>query len=73
MKTVYQTNAEGYFVGPVQADPSPLEPGVWLIPGGIQITAEQYSAALAGMMEGKRVTVEDGQLVIAFPPETKDA
>jgi hypothetical protein len=31
---VYQTNSYGVFVGPVQADPSPLEPGVWLIPGG---------------------------------------
>lgn len=33
-KIVYQTDANGYFVGPVEADPSPLEPGVWLIPGG---------------------------------------
>jgi hypothetical protein len=31
---VFQTNSAGVFVGPVQADPSPLEPGVWLIPGG---------------------------------------
>lgn len=34
MKIVYQTNHEGVYVGAVEADPSPLEPGVWLIPGG---------------------------------------
>lgn len=31
---VFQTDADGYFVGPNYADESPLEPGVWLIPGG---------------------------------------
>ena len=31
---VYQTNAQGVYVGPVMADESPLEPGVWLVPGG---------------------------------------
>lgn len=36
---VYQTDSKGYFVGPVNADPSPLEPGVWLIPGGCVTTA----------------------------------
>lgn len=34
MKTVYQTDAQGYYVGPTIADESPLEPGVFLIPGG---------------------------------------
>lgn len=33
-KTVYQTNPLGVYVGPVQADESPLEPGVYLVPGG---------------------------------------
>ncbi len=33
-KIVYQTNAQGLYVGQTVADPSPLEPGVWLIPGG---------------------------------------
>lgn len=31
---VYQTNSQGIYIGPVQADESPLEPGVFLIPGG---------------------------------------
>lgn len=33
-KTVYQTNPLGLYVGPVQAEESPLEPGVFLVPGG---------------------------------------
>lgn len=33
-KTVYQTDALGIFTGTTTADPSPLEPDVWLIPGG---------------------------------------
>lgn len=36
---VYQTNAEGIFIGCVQADPSPLEQGVWLVPAGCVETA----------------------------------
>lgn len=34
MRIVYQTNARGEYVGEVQADESPLEPGVYLIPRG---------------------------------------
>lgn len=33
-KTVYQTNHLGLYVGPATADESPLEPGVFLMPGG---------------------------------------
>ncbi|POF99971.1 DUF4376 domain-containing protein [Pseudomonas putida] len=33
-KTVFQTDSRGLYVGTALADPSPLEPGVWLIPGG---------------------------------------
>jgi len=33
-KIVSQLDAEGYFVAAVAADESPLEPGVFLIPGG---------------------------------------
>lgn len=31
-KTVYQYDLAGMYVGPTEADESPLEPGVWLIP-----------------------------------------
>lgn len=34
MKQVVQLDAGGYFAGVVQADESPLEPGVFLLPGG---------------------------------------
>ena len=33
-KTVYQTDHAGLLVGPTEADESPLEPGVWLMPAG---------------------------------------
>ena len=33
-KIVYQTNPLGLYVGPIEAEESPLEPGVFLIPGG---------------------------------------
>lgn len=31
---VYQTDLDGYFIGPVEADPDPLNPGGHLIPAG---------------------------------------
>lgn len=33
-KTVAQLDADGFFFGAAEAAESPLEPGVWLIPGG---------------------------------------
>ncbi|WP_039013064.1 hypothetical protein [Pseudomonas brassicacearum] len=33
-KLVYQTDHLGIFIGAVAAEESPLEPGVWMIPGG---------------------------------------
>jgi hypothetical protein len=34
IKTVSQLDANGVYLGPASADPSPLEPDVWLLPGG---------------------------------------
>lgn len=31
-KTVYQYDLAGVYIGPTEADESPLEPGIWLIP-----------------------------------------
>jgi outer membrane biosynthesis protein TonB len=36
---VYQTDENGVLIGALQADPSPLEDGVWLIPAGCVETA----------------------------------
>lgn len=33
-KVVYQTDGNGYLVGETAADPDPMRPGFWLIPGG---------------------------------------
>lgn len=33
-KTVYQLDTNGFYTGPTQAQESPLEPGVFLIPAG---------------------------------------
>lgn len=42
-----------------------------LIEGGIEISAEQYAAGLAGMLAGKLVTIDGGFAVIdpPVPPE----
>jgi hypothetical protein len=40
----YQTDYDGVFVGPVECDESPLEPGVFLVPAGAVTEAPpQYS------------------------------
>ena len=60
---VYQTNTNGIFVGATEADESPLEPGVFLIPGGC---VEQEPPALA---EGEQARWIDGAwLVEPVPP-----
>jgi hypothetical protein len=48
MKQVIQLDAAGYFVGFATADESPLEPGVYLIPGGC------IEAATPDVPEGQR-------------------
>jgi hypothetical protein len=60
---VYQTNHEGVYVGPVEADPSPLEPGVWLVPGG---AVEHEPPALA---EGERARWVGSAWEVLPPPE----
>lgn len=59
---VQQLSPEGYFVGSIAADESPLEPGVWLIPGGC-VEAEAPS-----IPEGKRAKWVDGWILEDIPP-----
>lgn len=42
MKLICQLDSNGYFVETVTAEESPLEPGIWLIPGGcVDVAAPQ--------------------------------
>lgn len=53
MKIVSQLNAQGYFTGPVIADESPLEPGVYLIPGGaIDVPPPTVPAGKVALRQG---------------------
>ena len=51
-----------YFAGEGRIATSPFD-------GGIEISPEQYSTALQGVLEGKRVSVEGGVFSVDFPPE----
>ena len=60
---VYQTDHDGFFINTVQADPSPLEPGVWLIPGGA------YTKEPPTLAEGERAQWIGDNWIIVQPPE----
>ena len=62
MKQVSQLDQDGYFVGVTTADPSPLEPGVFLIPGGA------IDAPAPTVPEGQRAKWE-GQWVFEDIPQ----
>lgn len=52
-KTVYQTDPAGVYLGPLDADESPLEPGVWLIPAGcVEIAPPGLDAGQAARWTG---------------------
>ena len=54
-KTVYQTNFQGLYVGPVIASESPLEPGVFLIPGGcVDVAPPEAPEGKVACWNGKR-------------------
>ena len=53
-KTVYQTDHIGIFTGAVKADESPLEPGVFLIPGGcVEVAPPDIPEHKAAWWNGK--------------------
>ncbi|WP_339433263.1 DUF4376 domain-containing protein [Pseudomonas sp. EA_65y_Pfl2_P78] len=61
-KLVYQTDRLGIFIGAVKADESPLEPGVYMIPGGcIEIPPPAIPEQKAAWWNG-----QDWQLVDYF-------
>lgn len=63
--TVYQTNADGVFVGTATADPCPLQDGVWLVPAGcVHIAPPEISADQIARWQGGAWTVQQ----IAPPP-----
>lgn len=62
MKQVSQLDKDGYFLGLTIADESPLEPGVFLIPGGA------IDAPAPVLPEGQRAKW-DGQWVFEDIPE----
>lgn len=72
-KMVSQLNHEGYYVGQVTADESPLESGVFLMPGG---SIDMSPPAL--IEEGKRYRIVEGRWAaedipnpsLAAPPES---
>jgi hypothetical protein len=60
MKKVYQTNRDGFFVGMVLADKSPLEDDVWLIPAGcIEVAPPKMVDGQRARWTGKSWLVED--------------
>jgi hypothetical protein len=61
-KIVSQLDDDGYYVGPVVADESPLEPGVFHIPGGA-VDVEPVEVP-----EGKLAKFIDGQFVLEDAP-----
>jgi hypothetical protein len=66
MKTVCQLNGDGYFVGPVVADESPLESGVFLIPGGA------IDAPIPEIPDGKLAKWNGGSFDFVDPPKRDD-
>lgn len=58
-KIVSQLDENGYFVCPAIADESPLEPGVWLIPGGaVDATPPELGPNQRAKWNGSKFVIE---------------
>lgn len=66
MKTVSQLDADGYYVSTTIAQRSPLEPGVFLIPGG---AVDAYPPVVS---QGKRARWADGWVFEDIPAPESD-
>jgi hypothetical protein len=58
---VYQTDHSGFYVGPVFADPDPLDAGNWLIPAGC------VTDAPPALGEGQRAKFDSGAWFVVDP------
>lgn len=59
-KTVYQTDRHGIFTGTINAEPSPLEDDVWLIPKGcVEVPPPTVKEGKAAHWDGKRWNLID--------------
>lgn len=74
-KIVYQTDPLGIYTGPTVADPSPREPGVWLIPGGcVEVAPPAIPDRKAAWWDGKRwVLVDSYQGLTVYNTTTREA
>lgn len=69
-KTVYQCCREGWFIGPTDADESPLEPGVYLVPAN---SYEDAPPARDAWPQGQMPRRSGGQWVMQSPPVLSSA
>lgn len=59
-KVVYQTDHQGIYTGTIVADRSPLEPDVWLIPGGcVEIAPPAVPENKAALWNGRKWVLVD--------------
>ncbi|WP_282362892.1 phage tail protein [Pseudomonas sp. PS01297] len=59
-KVVYQTDHLGIYTGTTVADESPLEPGVWLIPGGcVEVAPPAVPEKKAALWDGRKWQLVD--------------
>lgn len=60
VKIVYQTDHLGLYLHPTEADPCPLEEGVWLIPGGcVEVPPPTIPDGKAAHWDGERWNLID--------------
>lgn len=73
-KIVFQTDHLGIFVGEAIADPSPLEDGVWLIPGGcVELAPPEILEHKAAHWDGQRWQLIDSYLgLTAYNIQTRE-
>lgn len=72
-KIVYQTDHLGIFTGETSADLSPVEDGVWLIPGGcVEVAPPKTGAQQAARWDGRAWTlIESYQGLTAYHKVTR--